>query len=136
MGKPKQEVYIFFQSSRFQVEFYYTRDGKLPAREYFDKADRKVKLKLIALVELLTEKGTLYDKTKYRIVDSNERIFEFKPLHDRFFNFFHKGGKIVLTNAYRKQSQKLDRKALAKAIEIKKDYERRVKEGSYYEKKN
>ena len=56
-------------------------------------------------------------------------------INHRFFNFFYKGGKIIITNAYTKKSQKVDRKELNKAKNIKRDYIRRVERGVYYEKK-
>ncbi len=134
MSKSVAGDYIFFRGKKYQVEFYCDEKGRMPAKEYFDKADKSGKYKLIALVEYLTDEGKLYDKTKYRIVDDAEKIFEFKPKHDRFFNFFYKGGKIILTNAYRKKTQKVDKKELRKAIKMKQDYEKREKGGIYYEK--
>ena len=68
------------------------------------------------------------------MVGPKEKIFEFKPIGHRFFNFFYEGGKIIITNAYIKKSQKVSKKALEKAKTIKKDYISRVKGGVYYEK--
>ena len=52
---------------------------------------------------------------------------------ERFFNFFTEGKKIIITNAYHKKGQKVDRRELAKAINLKRDYELRVRGGFYYE---
>ena len=133
MNWPRQEDYIFYQGEKFQVEFYFTGRGKLPAKEYFDSSERQVKIKLLALVKYIAENGRLFDETKFRLVDKNERIYEFKPLAERFFNFFYEGKKIIITNAYRKKGQKMDRKELARAMNLKKDYEFRVQGGVYYE---
>jgi len=130
---PKPEEYVFYRGEKFQVEFYFTDQGTLPAKEYFDGADRQVKIKLLALVKYMAEEGRLFDEGKFRIVDKQEKIYEFKPLAERFFNFFYEGRKIILTNAYRKKGQKVDKRALIKAISLKKDYELRVKGGIYYE---
>ena len=35
---PKKEDYIFYQGEKFQVEFYFTKTGKIPAKEYLEKA--------------------------------------------------------------------------------------------------
>jgi len=35
---PKKEDYIFYQEEKFQVEFYFTKTGKIPAKEYLEKA--------------------------------------------------------------------------------------------------
>lgn len=86
------------------------------------------------LVKYIAEHGKIFDITKFRLVDSQEKIFEFKPLGHRFFNFFYEGGKIIITNGYMKKSQKVSARDLEKARNIKKDYIARVKGGVYYEK--
>lgn len=133
MPIPKKEDYIFYQGEKFQVEFYFSNDGRLPVKEYLEEISLDVKIKLAALVKYMAETGKIFDITKFRIVDHKERLYEFKPLQYRFFNFFCAGGKIIITNGYMKRSQKVDRKELKKAINIKKDYEHRIREGSYYE---
>jgi len=133
MSRPKHEDYIFFQGEKFQVEFYFTQNGHLPAKEYFDSAQQQVQVKLLALVQYMAQEGRIFDEAKFRLVDKKEKIFEFKPLSDRFFNFFYEGKKIILTNAYRKKGRKVDPRELARAINMKRDYEFRVKGGVYYE---
>ena len=81
----KREEYVFYQGDKFQVEFYFNDKGKLPAKEYFDTADRQVKIKLLALVKYLAENGRLFDETKFRIVHKKDKICEFKPMDERFF---------------------------------------------------
>ena len=134
MANPKTQEYVFYQGEKFRVEFYFTEDGELPAKKYFEEASLEAKVKLAALVKRMAEAGKIFDITKFRLVDPKERLYEFKPLNYRFFNFFYKGRKIIITNAYMKKSQKVDRKESQKARNIKKDYARRVKEGTYYEK--
>jgi hypothetical protein len=133
MPWPKQEEFVLYQGGKFQVEFYFTERGKMPAKEYFDSSERHVKVKLLALVKYIAEEGRLFDKTKFRLVDNEEKIYEFKPLSERFFSFFYEGKKIIVTNAYRKKGQKVDSRELARAIHFKKDYESRLKGGDYYE---
>lgn len=134
MAIPKKEEYVFYQGERFQIEFYFTETGKIPAKEYLENTSLDVKVKLAALVKYVAEHGKIFNITKFRLVDSKEKIFEFKPLQYRFFNFFYEGEKIIITNGYMKKSQKVSRRDLWKARELKKDYIRRVKGGSYYEK--
>lgn len=133
MRHPRQEEYVFYQGEKFQVEFYFNEKGELPAKEYFDAADRQVKIKLLALAKYMAEVGRLFDETKFRVVDKQEKIYEFKPMDERFFNFFYEGRKIIITNAYRKKGQKVDKRELDRAIALKKDYDLRVKGGVYYE---
>lgn len=133
MGRPKHEDYIFYEGEKFRVEFYFTVKGELPAKEYFDLLDRQAQVKLLALVKYIAEEGRLFDETKFRSVDKKEKIYEFKPMAERFFSFFCEGKKIIITNAYRKKGQKVSLRELARAISLKKDYEFRVKGGGYYE---
>ena len=123
----------FLSGEKFQVEFYFTQKGEMPAREYFYLTDKQIRTKLSALVKHIADTGMLFDERKFRLVDRREKIYEFKPMEERFFNFFYEGRKIIITNAYRKHGQKVDQRELAKAINIKMDYEFRVKGGIYYE---
>ena len=43
--------------------------------------------------------------TKFR--NEGEKIFPFKPQPDRFLSFFYVGKKILVTNGFRKKTQKL-----------------------------
>ena len=140
MPKITTQEYVLYQGEKYQVEFYYSEKGSIPAKEYLESLkpkdeSRKISVKLVALVKYIAEFGTIYDQTKYRIVDKKEKIYEFKPMGHRFFNFFYKEGKIILTNSYKKQSQKLEKEELKRAIRLKKDYISRVEGGTYYEKK-
>lgn len=134
MSQPSESEYVFYRGTKFQVEFYFTDKGALPAKEYLDNLDHKIKAKLGALVVRMAEEGRIFDETKYREVDKDAKVFEFKLMAYRFFNFFYKDRRILITNAYRKKSQKVDPRELQKAINMKKDYERRRREGSYYGK--
>jgi len=135
MKRPKKEEYIFYQGEKFQVEFYFTEAGEMPAKEYLEKESLGIQLKLAALVKYIADHGKLFNKTKFRKVDSKENMYEFKPSDHRFFSFFYKGKRIIITNAYRKKSQKVSKGDLEKARILKISYTNRLKEGVYYEKK-
>ena len=134
MGFIRSEDCVLYQGTRFQVEFYFTEKGDIPAKEHFDSSERLIQVKLLALVKYLAEEGRLFDETKFRLVNKEEKIYEFKPMSERFFNFFWEGKKIIITNAYHKKGQKVDLKELARSIKLKKNYELRVKEETYYGK--
>jgi len=119
MTLPQKEDYIFYQGEKFQVEFYFTETGEMPAKEYLEQESLGVQVKLAALVKYIADHGILFNKTKFRKVDSKENIFEFKPLDHRFFSFFYKNRKIIITNAYRKKSQKVSKRDLEKAKNMK-----------------
>ena len=104
----KSEEYVLYRGRKYQVEFYYTKSAKMPAKEFFDCAEYRIQLKLLALVKYIAEHGKLYDISKFRQVDKKYQIYEFKPLNERYFSFFYKGKRIILTNAYQKRTQKLN----------------------------
>ena len=134
MTLPKKEDYIFYQGEKFQIEFYFTKTGKIPAKEYLEKESLDVQVKLSALVKHIADHGRLFDITKFRKVDSKDNIFEFKPVDHSFFSFFYKGRKIIITNACMKKSQKVSKGDLEKARNMKKAYTDRLKGSIYYEK--
>ena len=92
-----------------------------------------MQVKLAALVKYIADHGRLFDVTKFRKVDSRDNIFEFKPVDHRFFSLFYKYKKIIITNAYMKKSQKVSKRDLEKARNMKKAYAARLKGGIYYE---
>ncbi len=47
--------------------------------------------------------------------------------------FFFEGKKIVVTNAFYKKTQKLPKNEKVKALNLKHEYEDRVKRGKYYD---
>jgi len=131
---PKKEDYIFYQGEKFQVEFYFTETGEMPAKEYLEQESLGVQVKLAALVKYIADHGMLFNRTKFMKVDSKDNIFEFKPLDHRFFSFFYKDRKIIITNAYMKKSQKVSKRDLEKAKNLKKTYIDRLKGEIYYGK--
>jgi len=108
--KISKRDYIFYQGEKFQIEFYFTETGKMPAKEYLEKTSMDVKVKLAILVKYIADHSRIFDITKFRLVSAKDKIYEFKPAGHRFFNFFYKGKKIIITNAYMKKSQKVSRK--------------------------
>ncbi len=134
MKIPSMNDYIFYSGEKFQVEFYFTETGEIPVREYLEKTSETVQVKLAAIVKYIAEHGALFNKKKFRLLDAKEKIYEFKPGGHRFFSFFYKSGKIIITSAYTKKSQKVSKKDLERAKRLKRDYLGRVKGGVYYEK--
>lgn len=130
---PTVEEYVFYVGREYKVEFYFTDKGKILVKDYFDACDVQVQVKFLALVKYIAENGRIFDEKKFRLVDKKEKIYEFKPKGERFFSCFYEGKRIVVLHAYRKKSQKVSARELARAIMYKQDYELRFKEGSYYE---
>ncbi len=130
-----ETVYILCRGEKLKVEFYFSDDGRIPARELLEGVNgRRVAVKLAALAKLIADRAVVYDEKKYRIVDRKHRIFEFKVLAYRFFSFFSAGGKVIITSGYRKGSKKVNKQELNRAVRLKQDYMERVERSEYYEK--
>lgn len=137
---PKPEDILYYEGKSFTVEWYYTEDGKLPALDYYSQLMESEQGRLDYMVKYLADNpiGTRLPETMYRVEDRENKIYAFKPGAQRFFNFMTIGKKIILTNAYQKHSQKMTKQDLEKlgmAVRYRMDYQRRLKEGTYYEKR-
>ncbi len=56
-----------------------------------------------------------------------------KPQPDRFLCFFVAGSKVIITNAYKKESQRMPPRENEKSLNLKADYIKRCKQGNYYD---
>ncbi len=114
--------FLIYSGEKFTVYFHAERQGESKVYEQFEHCDDLTQAKLLSLVKWLADTGQLWDETKFRIEDRENRIYCFKPRDDRFFCFFYKDRIIIIISAYRKKDQKLDRGELRKAITIKSLY--------------
>lgn len=111
----------------------------MPGYEFYQVLSEKDKARFMVLVQHLAnaQRGTFLSKVHYNIEDAKHGIYAFKPHAQRFLNFMTVGSKIIVTNGFHKQSQKVrqkEREEIHKAIRCKNDYEMRIKRGDYYEK--
>lgn len=92
----------------FKVEFYETEDGKKPVEEFLDSLEPKMNAKMVALMELLEEKGTAL-REPYS-APLGDGIFELRCRFagdiTRALYFFYSGGKIIITSGFTKKTQK------------------------------
>ena len=119
------------------MEWYYTEEGELPAYEYFRKMNQRSQDRFLYIVKYLADasRGELLPRTMLNIEDRQEKIYALKPDVERFFTFMFAGGKVIVTNAFRKHSQKMtrkDREKLKTAVRYRRDYIKRIGEGVYY----
>lgn len=124
--------YIAYEGKLYTIEWYFDQKEKSKAREYYDRLSKERKRKVINLFRLMTEYGKIMDEAKFR--NEGDGIYAFKPQPDRFLCFFFKGKKIIVTNAFLKNTQKMSPQEKERALRALNDYEDRVKKGSYYVK--
>ena len=136
--RPGYDAALIHRGKYFTAEWYYTAEGIMPGFDYYEELDEIDRDRFDDLTRYLceTRPGSILPKTIYRIEDRAERIYALKPRAERFFNFTTAGAKIILTNAYHKHSQRMgkgDMESLKFSVRCKRDYFRRLEEGTYYE---
>ena len=130
MAKPREA--IAYQGKKLTIEWYCDESGYSQAWEYAEGLDNGERTKLAALLMALGDLGQLRNKQKFR--HEGDKIYAFKPKPHRFLSFFFAGSKVIITNAFTKKKDKLPPGEKDKALKAMKDYEQRVKAGSYYAK--
>jgi phage-related protein len=122
---------IAYEGIEFTIEWFYDHKGYSQAFEYFKEQPKDKQRKLLNLFRLMGDQGKIFDGTKFKYEEDG--IYAFKPQPDRYLCFFFKGKKIIVTNAFIKKTQKLPQREKDQALKAYKSYEKRVKEGGYYE---
>lgn len=72
----------------------------------------------------------MHNKLKFR--NEGDQIYAFKPKPHRFLCFFFSRQKIIVTNGFQKDQDKLPPNEKQRALKCKRDYEARVRAGTYY----
>jgi hypothetical protein len=131
------DEYLIYEGKTFQVEFYVKENKEIPGFEYYRsmKDSDKARFMVVATHVANAAIGEIHPKTVYNIEDKENKIYAFKPNQHRFFNFTTADQKMIITNAYKKQSDKMtkkDKEVLKTAIRFRADYEERISRGTYY----
>jgi phage-related protein len=129
--KQPREV-IAYQGKEFTIEWYCDDSGYSQPLEFAERLEEGDRKKLAALLMALGDIGQLRNKENFR--HEGDKIYAFKPKPHRFLAFFFEGAKVIITNAFTKKKDKLPAGEKAKAMKCMKDYQQRVKAGSYYAK--
>lgn len=108
----------------FNIEFYETREGKQPAKEFLLSLDVKMRAKMAMILDLLSEYGNELREPYSK--NLGEGIFELRAKIgsdiSRVLFFFFAGKRIILTNGFIKKTQKTPRKEIEKAKKYIIDY--------------
>ena len=109
-----------YSGSKFTLEWYYDKNGKSVAYEYFLDTSEELQDKFFVLAKKMAELGKIFDITKFR--NEGDGIYAFKPQPDRYLSFFTIGKKIIVTNGFRKKTDKLPKNEKDLAIKYRQDY--------------
>ena len=123
--------FIAYEGDAFTVEWFFDENGNSDSLDYFESLSNTQKRKVLMLFKRIGDFGKISDITKFR--NEGDKVFAFKPQPDRFLSFFYAGKKVVVTNAFRKKSQKLPERDKYLALQRMSDYDSRVKSGDYYD---
>ena len=110
---------IYF-GTKFTIEWYYDRNGKSVAKDFFMKSSEELQDKFLLLVKKMADFGKIYDIKKFR--NEGDGIFAFKPQPDRYLSFFTYGSKIIVTNGFKKKTDKLPKNEKKIAIKFREEY--------------
>ena len=124
--------------SEFEIIFYEKEDGTMPAQDFLDSLDDKMRAKMILTVDMLKNKGNRLREPYSKPLDDG--IMELRAVVgtniSRVLYFFVVGQKVILTNGFIKKTQKTPRKEITLAKKYREDYIARERKKQEEEKKD
>ncbi len=112
-----------------EVNFYQSKSGKYPIKEFLDSLPGKQAKKITWVLELF-EDSSIVPKQYFRKLSGTDDIWEIRIIFSgnifRLLGFFESNGNFIITNGFRKKTQKTP------LNEIKIAEERKI---NYYERK-
>ncbi len=101
-----------------EIRYWRSKRGDSPVASYFESLEESGDSRGLAayrfLLELLAELGPPLGRPRDRVIDRNRGIYELRPGSHRVA-YAWRDDTVWLLHAWRKQSQKLDRRALRTA---------------------
>jgi phage-related protein len=114
------ESCVIYSGEKFTLEWYYDRKGKSASFDYFLEMSREQRRKFFALVKKMGDTGKILDITKFR--NEGDGIYAFKPQPNRYLSFFTHNKKIIVTNGFKKKTEKLPKNEKELAMKYRQDY--------------
>jgi len=118
--------------TNFKAEFY-EKGTQIPAKEFMDSLDIKMRAKMAGEIKLLEEKGNMLRLPHSEHLEDG--IFELRAKVgtdiSRVLYFFYYEGRIILTHGFIKKTQKTPSREIEKAKQYRKDFWER--NGKWYE---
>ena len=124
--------------SKFEIIFYEKEDGTMPAQDFLDSLDDKMRAKMILTVDMLKTNGNRLREPYSKPLDDG--IMELRAVVgtniSRVLYFFVVGQKVILTNGFIKKTQKTPKKEITLAKKYRDDYIARERKKQEEEKKD
>jgi len=113
----------------FEVEFYEKESGECPIQDFINELPLKLQAKLLVDLKKLQLNGSLLREPLSKFLEDG--IFELRTKLAtniiRTLYFFEIDKKIIITNGFKKKTQKTPKKQIEIAKEYRKDYFRQAK---------
>lgn len=100
----------------------HTATGRRPSKEDLDRLSEKERVRIQTLFDLLADTGRISNKQKFKQLDGTN-LYEFIHRDIRFLCFWDSGGRVVLTNMFRKRGQKTPKREIDRGEEIRKEHQ-------------
>ncbi|MBQ1392100.1 MAG: type II toxin-antitoxin system RelE/ParE family toxin [Lachnospiraceae bacterium] len=124
--------------TEFEIIFYEKEDGTMPAQDFLDSLDEKMRAKMILTVDMLQKNGNRLREPYSKPLDDG--IMELRAVVgtniSRVLYFFVIGQKVILTNGFIKKTQKTPKKEITLAKKYREDYIARERKKQKEEKKD
>lgn len=124
--------------SKFEIIFYEKEDGTMPAQDFLDSLDDKMRAKMILTVDMLKTNGNRLREPYSKPLDDG--IMELRAVVgtniSRVLYFFVVGQKVILTNGFIKKTQKTPKQEITLAKKYREDYIERERKKQEEEKKD
>ena len=124
--------------TEFEIIFYEKEDGTMPAQDFLDSLDEKMRAKMILTVDMLQKNGNRLREPYSKPLDDG--IMELRAVVgtniSRVLYFFVIGQKVILTNGFIKKTQKTPKKEITLAKKYREDYIARERKKQEEEKKD
>jgi len=109
-----------YSGKKFILEWYFDKNGKSVAYDYFLNTSEDLQDKFLILMKKMGDTGKINNIEKFR--NEGDGIYAFKPQPDRYLSFFTVGKKIIVTNGFKKKTDKLPKNEKELAMNYRKDY--------------
>lgn len=110
--------------NKFVIEFFERENGEIPAEEFLLSLDKKMRAKILGIMDILQEKGNQLREPYSKHLDDG--IFEIRGKVgtdiSRVLYFFYYEGKIIMTNGFVKKTPKTPKSELEKAKRYRNEY--------------
>ena len=110
--------------SKFEIIFYEKEDGTMPAQDFLDSLDDKMRAKMIRMLQMLQKNGPDIREPYSKELDDG--IFELRAKVgtniSRLLYFFDEGKIVILMNGFIKKSQKTPQNVFIAAKKYRLDY--------------